>query len=91
MDNFIPPPENAGKLLPSEARKLFRRNGYYSNTSGFCYGFLQVNVAILPGKFSDDFEEFCRRNHGPLPLIYCSKPGEVGAPPLAKESDVRYR
>ena len=86
---FIPPPENAAKLLPSEARELFRRNGYYSSTSGFCTGFLQTNVAILPGKFAGDFEEFCRRNHGPLPLIYRSKPGEVGVPPLAEDVDIR--
>lgn len=79
----------AALLLPSEARQLFRRNGYYGPTSGFCAGYLQANAVMLPGELADDFGELCRRNHGPLPLLYRSKPAEVGAPPLAKDSDIR--
>ncbi len=50
---------------------------------------MQMNVIALPADLADDFEELCRRNHGPLPLVYRSKPGEVSAPPLAEDSDVR--
>ena len=87
---FLPPPENAATLLPSEARALFRLNRYYGATTGFCRGYLQANVVVFPEPLADDFEEFCRRNRAPLPLLYRSKPGEVGAPPLAEDSDIRY-
>ena len=91
MAKFLPPPENAATLHPSEARAIFRQNSYYGPTTGFCLGYLQANVAVFPEQLADDFEEFCRRNRGPLPLLYRSKPGEVGAPQLAKNSDIRYR
>ena len=86
---FLPPPENAAALLPSEARQLFRQNGFDGLTSGFCAGYMQANIVVLPRELADDFEQFCRRNSAPLPLLYRSKPGEVGAPPLAKDSDIR--
>lgn len=81
--------ENPSNLHPSEARELFRRGLYSGPTEGFCDGYFQINLAVLPECLADDFEEFCRRNRAPFPLIYRSKPGEVAAPPLAKNSDVR--
>ena len=81
--------ENPSSLHPSEARELFRRNLHSGTTAGFCAGYIQTNLAVLPEHLSDDFEEFCRRNRAPFPLIYRSKPGEVAAPPVAKNSDVR--
>ena len=86
---FIPPPENAASLSPAEARAIFRRNGYYGSTSGFCVGHAQANVTMLPSSLADEYEEFCRKNYGPLPVIYRSKPGEINPPPLAKDSDVK--
>ena len=91
MAKFLPPPENAATLHPLEARAIFRQNRYYGPTTGFCLGYLQANVAVFPEELADDFEEFCRRNRAPLPLLYRSKPGEVGAPHLAKNSDIRCR
>lgn len=85
----IPPPVNASSLLPAEARSLCRRNGYYGTTSGFCLGFAQANLLVLPESLADDFEEFCRVNSAPFPLLYRSKAGECSAPPLAKDSDVK--
>lgn len=38
---------------------------------------------------ADDFERLCINNSSPFPLLYRSRPGEVSAPPLASESDVR--
>lgn len=86
---FLAPPPNADKLSPREAREVFGRNGYYGPTSGFCRGYNQTNIAVLPSSFSNEFLEFCRQNSGPLPVLYSSKPGEVGAPPLANGSDIR--
>lgn len=86
---YLPPPENASSLEPSEARSLFRRNGYYGPTSGFCSGHVQANLLVIPDSLAQDFEEFCRANSAPFPLLYRSKPGECSAPPLAKDSDVK--
>lgn len=85
----IPPPDNASSLSPSEARALFRRNGYYGPTSGFCAGYCQANLLVVPEQLADDFEQFCRLNPAPFPLLYRSKAGECSAPPLAEDSDVK--
>ena len=87
---FIARPEGACNISPSEARALFRRNGYYGTTSGFCLGFSQANLLVLPESLADDFEEFCKKNSGPLPLLYRSKAGECSAPLLAQDLDVKY-
>lgn len=86
---FLSAPENASSLSPKEARELFRANKYYGSTSGFCLGYVQTNLTVLPARDADDFEEFCKRNSAPLPLLYRSLPGELVAPPLAENSDVR--
>ena len=85
-----PPPENAFSLAPSSVRQHLRENKYYGGTAGFCQGYVQANLVVVPEDLADLFEEFCARNSGPLPLLFRSQPGEVGAPLLAKESDVRY-
>ena len=85
-----PPPENAPSLAPSVVRQYLRENRYYGDTAGFCRGYVQANLTVVPEELADLFEEFCVCNSGPLPLLFRSQPGEVGAPPLAKESDVRY-
>lgn len=89
MAKRIPAPENASGLHPSEARALFRVNGYYGPTSGFCSGYTQANLLVIPEHLADDFEKFCMVNRGPFPLLYRSKVGECSAPPLAKDSDVK--
>ena len=82
-------PANAASLLPADARNIFRTNSYHGTTSGFCRGYLQANIAAIPADLADDFAELCRRNRGPLPLLYCSRSAELGAPPLAEDSDIR--
>ena len=69
--------------------RCFEETDTTERLAGFCLGHAQTNVAILPDELSDDFEEFCKKNFGPLPLLYRSKAGEVGAPPLAADSNIR--
>ncbi|XP_052001987.1 D-glutamate cyclase, mitochondrial isoform X1 [Xyrauchen texanus] len=52
-------------------------------------GYQQANVVILHKDLADDFEAFCQANRSPLPLLYRSKCGEWGCPPLATGSDIR--
>ena len=80
------------KWKPSEARYEFRTNPELEglSTSGFCMGYLQANLTILPSSLADDFEQFCELNKAPCPLLYRSKRGELSAGILARESDMRY-
>ena len=56
---------------------------------GACPGYLQTNMALLPSNQATDFEEFCRKNSSCCPLIYKSHAGEVEAPSIARDSDIR--
>ena len=81
-----------GSWTPSEARKHFRTKLELEGkpSSGYCLGYLQANLAILPSSLADDFETFCELNKAPCPLLYKSGIGEVAAGFLASDSDVRY-
>ena len=83
-------PQNAATLLPKQARQdIFRSNRYYGPTCGFCLGYVQANLVVLPAQFADEFEEFCNKNSSALPLLYRSKAGELTASPLADNSNIR--
>lgn len=75
---------------PKEAREQFRKNNLtHFPCSRFCAGYLQANIACLPSSLADDFEQLCHKNSCAFPHLYRSQPGEVSAPPLAMDSDVR--
>ncbi|XP_035683468.1 D-glutamate cyclase, mitochondrial-like [Branchiostoma floridae] len=75
---------------PRDVRRLIRAGELRDRpTSGMCSGYAQANVTILPKSLADDFETFCSLNTGAFPMMYRSKPGELTAPPLAEESDIR--
>ena len=78
---------------PSIARHESRTNPALKGvtTAGFCMGYLQANVVILPSALANDFEQFCEFNSGACPLLYRSERGEVSAGPLAPASDIRYK
>ncbi|XP_065057698.1 D-glutamate cyclase, mitochondrial-like isoform X2 [Rhopilema esculentum] len=75
---------------PEHMRLLFRENKLGKcTTAGMCGEHLQSNVAIIPSEYAADFRKFVDLNSGPCSLLYESKVGEVGAPLLAKGSDIR--
>ncbi|NXC40283.1 GLUCM protein, partial [Penelope pileata] len=77
-------------LLPHMLRRIIRCNRLsVSNTSGMAEGYKKANVVILHKSLADDFEKFCHANHGPLPLLYRSKPGDWKCPSLSSDSDIR--
>lgn len=80
-----------GLWKPCEARKQFRTNPDLEgkSSSGYCAGYLQANLAVLPASLADDFEQFCEINKAPCPLLYRSGVGEVTAGRFASDSDVR--
>ncbi|XP_061698770.1 D-glutamate cyclase, mitochondrial isoform X2 [Syngnathoides biaculeatus] len=82
--------DNLHSLDPAELRLLIRNeDSRITTTSGLANGYQQANVVILPKHLANDFEVFCRSNPAPLPLLYCSQPGETSCPILAKDADIR--
>ena len=68
----------------------FRKNNLtHISCSQFCAGYLQADIASLPSNMADDFELLCAKNSCAFPHLYRSQPGEVSAPPLASDLDVR--
>ena len=77
-------------LSPADGRKFYRDGSHPIKSTFGCFpGFLQTNVTIVPSDQAENFRLFCLNNPGPCPLIFQSKPGQVSAPTLAENSDIR--
>ena len=84
------------QLSGIEARALIRSGEWEGPTAGLASGFVQANLVILPLKWANEFEAFCRLNPRPLPLLERMDPGSpvpAGSAPTADlRTDVpRYR
>lgn len=73
-------------LLPSQARQRFRQ-GLVTPTAGWCRGWTQANLVVLPSEVAFDFLLFAQRNPVPCPVLDVLEPGEVAGPLL--DGDVR--
>ncbi len=58
-------------------------------TSGLAPGFAQANLAILPQELAGDFQEFCRLNPKPCPLLDVTEPGSAIPKKAASSADLR--
>ena len=72
-----------------EARLAIRRGEWTAPTSGIAPGFVQGNLAILPGALASDFMRFCQLNPKPCPLLAVGAPGDWRLPSLAADLDIR--
>src|SRR5215813_10979298 len=72
-----------------EARLAIRAGALKGQTAGVAPGFVQGNLAILPGDLAGDFLRFCQLNPKPCPLLASSAPGDVRLPTLADDLDIR--
>jgi uncharacterized protein YcsI (UPF0317 family) len=80
----------AGVPQTGRAARLAARAGELKGaTAGVAPGYVQGNLAILPGALAGDFLRFCQLNPKPCPLLAASAPGEVGLPTLADDLDIR--
>ena len=79
-------------LLPQTGRdaRLAARGGrFMGQTAGVAPGYVQGNLAILPGNVAGDFLRFCQLNPKPCPLLAASAPGDFRLPTLADDLDIR--
>ena len=77
------------ELSPVQLRYAIRSGEHVGNTSGFCQGFVQCNLVILPADAAADFLKFCEANPKPCPLIAMSEPGASNIPKLGTDLDIR--
>ena len=76
-------------ITPLELRQAIRAGEHTSNTSGYCAGFVQCNIVILPAEWANDFLRFCQLNPKPCPLVAATEaPGDPSLPPLG-DIDIR--
>src|ERR1700741_2900856 len=76
-------------LSPREARLMFRAGQYTGYTSGFCAGYVQANLGILPEKYALDFATYCARNPKACPLLAIGEAGDPYLPMLGEDLDIR--
>ena len=76
-----------------EARQLrgrIRRGEHDGLTTGLAPGMVQLNLAILPKDWAEDFQRFCELNPKPCPLVSMTDPGNPVFPSEIGEGiDVR--
>ncbi|MDO5726755.1 MAG: putative hydro-lyase [Bowdeniella nasicola] len=80
-------PADVAQLKPAQARAHFRA-GLRTPTAGWCAGYTQANVIIVPEDYAFEVLLFCQRNPKPCPLLGVLEPGQTAGPLLA-DGDIR--
>jgi len=60
-------------MKPAQVREAIRKQEITFPTAGMAAGYAQANLVILPGEWAKDFEEFCRLNPFPCPVLEIMK------------------
>ncbi|MFZ5519483.1 MAG: putative hydro-lyase [Candidatus Zhuqueibacterota bacterium] len=76
-------------MPPGEMRRLIRLERWQQPTAGLCAGHAQMNLLVLPKQYAADFEQFCRLNPRPCPLLERLAPGDPLSRFLAPGADIR--
>ena len=74
---------------PAELRHAFRTGVRAGHTSGLAPGFVQGNVAIVPGEHAAAFATYCQLNAQACPVLAMSAPGDWLVPALGDGIDIR--
>ena len=74
---------------PAHVRDLIRQGEITGQTGGMALGFMQGNLAILPGDLALDFARYCQRNPKPCPLVGVSDTGDPILRTLGEDIDIR--
>ncbi|MBT4114839.1 MAG: putative hydro-lyase [Rhodospirillaceae bacterium] len=81
--------QTASQLPPSDLRALCRDGAFDGPTSGYCAGYVQANMVILPKADAGDFSDYCARNPKPCPVLEVLKPGDAEPVICAPGADIR--
>lgn len=77
-------------ITPSQLRAQIRSGQHQGHTSGWCNGYVQCNVAILPKAWADEFLQFCQLNQKPCPVVaMAANPGDTHIPEIGPDFDIR--
>jgi uncharacterized protein YcsI (UPF0317 family) len=76
-------------MTGAEFRALCRTGEFDRPTAGVALGYAQVNLVILRAEAAKEFEDFCRANPKPCPLLEMTATGDYEPQRLAPGSDVR--
>lgn len=74
---------------PAEVRGLIRTGQWRGVTAGVSVGYVQANLAILPGELAFDFLLFCQRNPRPCPILEVIEAGQFEPDLTAPGADIR--
>jgi uncharacterized protein YcsI (UPF0317 family) len=74
-------------LAPAAARARFRA-GLRVPTAGWCAGFAQANLVLLPHDAADEFAVFAKRNPRPCPVLDVTEAGKP-VTRIARGADLR--
>jgi uncharacterized protein YcsI (UPF0317 family) len=73
----------------AEVRAACRTGQLDGPTAGYAPGFTQANLVVVPERYAAVFQQFCRRNPKPCPLLEVTAPGLVTPERFAPGSDLR--
>lgn len=69
---------------PAEVRALIRAGKLDAPTTGYCDGYAQGNLVVLPKALAWDFLLFCQRNPKACPLLEVADSGSAASPNLRR-------
>lgn len=82
-------PSDLSQATGREVRLLCRRGEFDAPTAGLAAGFVQANLVILREHLAGDFEQFCRLNPQPCPLLEVTRAGQFSELTTAADADLR--
>ena len=74
---------------PRALRQAIRAGAFTGLTTGHAPGYVQANLAVVPGEFAADFVAFCAANARACPVLAVGEPGAPEFPGLGADIDVR--
>lgn len=75
-------------MTPSEFRNLVRSGAHTSPTAGYCPGYAQANLVILPRELAYDFLLFAQRNPRSCPILEVTDVGSRLLKEIAPGADI---
>src|SRR5580698_3554947 len=81
--------QNLRHATAREVREAARGGSLTSPTPGLALGFVQANLAVVPGELAFDFLLFCQRNPRPCPLLDVTEAGSAEPRLVAPGADLR--